>query len=161
MLKGYPWRADVASGIWRRFRPPDRLLVVPPSTLSAVRQPFRALAVAFVPEIARCSPTQRDELERIVSDALASRPAALQRQVLLFIWILDGLSLARHGRRLARLDLVRRTALLERLAHSRRLLLRRGVWGLRTLVMMGWYAQHDVQEQLGYGASAAGWAGRR
>jgi hypothetical protein len=133
---------------------------VPRSALSAVRQPFRALAVAFVPEIARCTPTQRDELERIVSSALAARPAALRRQVQLFIWILDGLSLVRYGRRLTRLDLVRRTALLEHLASSRRLLLRRGVWGLRTLVMMGWYGQGDVQQALGYRASPAGWEAR-
>jgi len=134
---------------------------VPRSALSAVRQPFRALAVAFVPEIAWCTPTQRDELERIVSGALAARPAALRRQVQLFILLLDGLSLARYGRRLAHLDLPRRTALLEGLARSPRLLLRRGIWGLRTLVMMGWYGQGDVQEQLGYRASAAGWEARR
>ena len=133
---------------------------MPRSALSAVRQHFRALAVAFVPEIARCTPTQRDELERIVSSALAARPTALRRQVQLFIWILDGLSLVRYGRRLARLDLARRTALLQRLASSRRLLLRRGVWGLRTLVMMGWYGQGDVQQALGYRASPAGWEAR-
>jgi hypothetical protein len=126
-----------------------------------VRGPFRALAVTFVPEIARAAPTQRDELERIVSTALAARPASLRRQVLLFIWILDGLSLVRHGRRLARLDPARRTALLQSLARSPRLLIRRGVWGLRTLVMMGYYAQPDVQARLGYRASPAGWEARR
>ena len=41
------------------------------------------------------------------------------------------------------------------------LLFRRGVWGLRTLVMMGWYTNPSVIAALGYRASAAGWEARR
>lgn len=134
---------------------------MPRSVLSSVRQPFRALATAFVPEIAQSPPSQREEVERVAAGALAARPPHLRRQVVLFIWMLDGLSLVRHGRRLARLDSARRQALLESLARSRVLLIRRGIWGLRTLVMMGYYAQPEVQAEIGYRASAAGWEARR
>jgi hypothetical protein len=129
--------------------------------LTPVQSPFRALAAAFVPEIAACTEAQWDELVRIVSEALGGRPVAMQRQVLLFIRILDSIALLRHGRRLDRLDLHRRVALLETVGNAPVLLLRRGVWGLRTLVMMGYYAQPDVQSALGYRADPRGWEVRR
>jgi hypothetical protein len=40
-------------------------------------------------------------------------------------------------------------------------LLRRGVWGLRTLVFLGYYTRPEVQMTLGYRASARGWVTRR
>jgi hypothetical protein len=40
-------------------------------------------------------------------------------------------------------------------------LLRRGVWGLRTLVFLGYYARADVQTTLGYRATGRGWMARR
>ena len=36
-------------------------------------------------------------------------------------------------------------------------LIRRGVWGLRTLVLMGYYTQPEVIAGLGYRADRAGW----
>jgi len=131
------------------------------SLLASVRRPFRALATVFIPETAQADESAWQPLEQIVADALAARPPALARQVLLFIRILDGISLARHGRRLGSLDPAARTRLVEGIATSRVLLLRRGVWGLRTLVQMGWYGQPEVQRSLGYRASAAGWEAPR
>jgi hypothetical protein len=40
-------------------------------------------------------------------------------------------------------------------------LVRRGVWGLRTLVFLGYYARPEMQTTLGYRANARGWAVRR
>jgi hypothetical protein len=96
-----------------------------------------------------------------VAGALAQRPPRLRRQILVFIRLLDLRSRLRYGVGLANLDATRRTALLERLSRSRLLLLRRGVWGLRTLVQMGWYTQPEIQQQLGYRASPAGWQAHR
>jgi len=133
-----------------------------PDTLPApVRAPFRVLAEVFIPETATADPVAWSRLEAIVAGALGARPPALRRQVLLFVKLLDLFALIRHGRRLTALDPATRTRLVERVAVSPLLLLRRGVWGLRTLVQMGWYAQPDVQRSLGYRASAAGWAARR
>jgi hypothetical protein len=129
--------------------------------LSELRRPFRALATVFIPETAAADDSAWLHVEGIVAGALATRPPAIRRQVLLLIRILDGLALVRHRRRLADLDPASRTALVERIATSRVLLLRRGIWGLRTLVQMGWYAQPEVQRALGYRASAAGWEARR
>jgi len=130
------------------------------SLIAPVRRPFRALAAVFIPETVQADGPTWERLEQIVSDALAARPPALQRQVLLFVKILDSLALARHGRRLATLDDARRAALVEGIASSRLLLFRRGVWGLRTLIQMGWYTQPAVQQSIGYRAAKAGWEAR-
>jgi hypothetical protein len=134
---------------------------VPDSLFAPVAPAFRAAAETFIPEIAMADAATWNRLTAIISETLASRPAGLQRQVLLFIRLLDLGALARHGKRLARLDSARRTRFLERVAASRLLLLRRGMWGLRTLVQMGWYGQPEIQQSLGYRASPAGWSAPR
>ena len=115
----------------------------------------------FIPEVATADESAWLRLEDIVTGALAARPPAIRRQVLMFIRILDGMSMLRHRCGIDRLDLSTRTRLIERVAHSRLLLFRRGVWGLRTLVQMGWYSQPEVQRALGYRASPAGWEALR
>lgn len=128
---------------------------------SALGPAFRAAAVAFVPALAGAEASVWSRLESTVDAALASRPAAVRRQLGVFLRLLDLLSLLRHGRRLGSLDLPRRLVLLHRLERGPLLLLRRGVWGLRTLVFMGYYTQPEVIGAIGYRASPAGWAARR
>ena len=128
---------------------------------ASVRPKFRALAVSFVPETARATEPQWAELEATVTQAIAVRPPALSRQLALLVHALDGIAWLRFGRGVARLAPEQRAALLEALATSRLLLVRRGIWGLRTLVLLGWYTQPTVTAALGYRASAAGWSARR
>jgi len=127
----------------------------------SLRACLKALAGAFVPEAEGCSPAQWAVLEGVLGQALAARPARLRRQVLLLIRVLDLLALVRYGRRLPALAAERRLVFLEGLSRAPVLLVRRGIWGLRTLVMMGWYTQPEVRETMGYRATAAGWEGRR
>ena len=127
---------------------------------ASLRDCLKALAAAFVPETEGCPPAQWAALERVLGEALAARPARLRRQVLLLIRILDLLARVRYGRRLAALAPERRLAFLEALSRAPVLLVRRGIWGLRTLMMMGWYTQPEVREALGYRATPAGWEGR-
>ncbi len=97
----------------------------------------------------------------MVRNALAARPPGVRRQILLFARIIDLAARGRYLRGFAALDTSRATALLQRFAASRLLLFRRGIWGLRTLVMMGWYTDPSVIAALGYRPSAAGWEARR
>ena len=122
---------------------------------------FRALATSFVPETAHATDTQWTLLEATVAGALAARSAALQKQVALFIRVVDGAARVRYGKGLVSLDAGRRTALLQWFARSPVLLFRRGIWGLRTLVMMGWYTQPDIIAALGYTAHPQGWERHR
>ena len=121
---------------------------------------FRAFAQCFIPETARATEPEWRGLEEVVRNALAARPNQVRRQIGLFVRVIDLAALARHRHRFAALDQARATALLEGFAASRILLFRRGVWGLRTLVMMGWYTSPAVIAALGYRASAAGWEAR-
>jgi hypothetical protein len=128
---------------------------------ASLRPRFRALAAGFVPETTAASAAQWATLEATTDRAMAARPPSLSRQLALLIRLIDLVSWIRYGRGVAQLDAGRRTALLEALAASRLLLVRRGIWGLRTLVMLGWYSQPDVTAALGYRASPAGWGARQ
>jgi hypothetical protein len=101
------------------------------------------------------------EAEAIVRRALAARSRGVRRQIGIFLQLLDVVSFVRHGRPIAGLPAAQRTRLLESLGRSRLLLMRRGIWGVRTLAFMGYYARPRAAEGIGYRASAAGWAARQ
>lgn len=130
------------------------------SVLAPVRAPFRALAEGLLPEMRDLDARGWQRAEEIIEGALADRPASVRRQIRLFIRVANLLPVARHGRFLAALPPERRTRFLQGLQNARMLTLRRGVWGLRTLVFMGYYAQQPVREALGYRAGPDGWAAR-
>jgi len=122
---------------------------------------FRAIATCVVPEAARLDAAQWGEMEAIVARAVAARSRAVQRQLALFLAVLEWLPLLRYASRLSRLDPVRRATFLNRLQRAPVLLLRRGFWGLRTLVLMGYYGRSAAAAEIGYRADARGWEARR
>ena len=121
---------------------------------------FRAICIAVVPEAAELDAAGWREMEQIVERALASRPSKVRRQLALFVRVLDLLALARTRHSLAALPPREGWKLLDDLSRSRLLLVRRGIWGLRTLGFMGYYARPSDAAEIGYRASAAGWAAR-
>lgn len=129
--------------------------------LTSVRPVLRAIGVTVVPEATRLDEAGWAAMESTVAAALASRPAALQRQFLLFLRIVEWLPALRFGSRFSRLDAARRTRFLEGLQDSPLLLMRRGTWGLRTLVLMGYYGRPEARDEIGYRAAAGGWEARR
>lgn len=129
--------------------------------LPSVRPILRAIGATVVPEADRLDDAGWTALERIVADALAARPAALQRQLLLLVRLVEWLPLVRYGRRFTRLDAARRTRFLESLQDAPLLLLRRGCWGLRTLLLMGYYGRPEAARTIGYAADPRGWEARR
>jgi hypothetical protein len=129
--------------------------------LDPVRASFRAVAESVVPEARALKPDEWQELEAIVEGALAERPARLRRQLQVLLRVIELMPLVRHGRRFTALEADRRTALLERLQDAPLMLLRRGFWGLRTLVLMGYYARKGAAREIGYRADPRGWEARR
>ena len=119
---------------------------------------LRAAAEAIVPQSAGLDARGWTELFDIVDRALADRPPAVRRQVGFFLRMLDVLPVARYGRRFRDLDVDLRARVLGMLQDAPLLLLRRGVWGVRTLVFMGYYARPDAAEEIGYRADPRGWA---
>lgn len=114
-----------------------------------------------MPEIAERSSADWDAMQQVIEAQLAQRPAALQRQLVTFVRAIEYLPLVWRQGRFTRLSLGERVRVLERLEVSRFLLVRRGVWGLRTLVFMAFYTQPAMQQAIGYRAHRDGWNIRR
>src|SRR5438128_11324461 len=113
---------------------------------------FRAVATCVVPEASRLDAAQWDEMAAIVGRAMAARPRAIQRQLALFLILLEWFPLFRHGRRLSRLDPARRTKFLDQLQRAPLLLVQRGFWGVRTLVLMGHHGRAAAAHEFRHGA---------
>jgi hypothetical protein len=122
-----------------------------------LRGPFRAVADTVVPGAAELAGVEWEALEAIVDGALLERPPRMRRQLAVFLRLVNLLPILRWGRTFTRLDPQRRTRLLRALERSPLLLVRRGIWGLRTLVFMGYYGRPESHAALGYGARLRGW----
>jgi hypothetical protein len=107
------------------------------------------------------SAAEWQEFYAVIDHALERRPVRMRRQLNLFIRIINMQSWLRYRAPVTRLSNQQRTALLSRIEGSRLLLFRRGFWGIRTLVFMGYYARKECSSALGYAASARGWELRR
>src|SRR5512135_103672 len=105
---------------------------------------FRALAATIVPEASNLDEKGWADLAAIVERALADRPPAVKRQLGILISALEWMPLLRWGRPFTALDAARRARFLGSVEDAPLLLLRRGFWGLRTLVFMGYYARPEA-----------------
>jgi len=131
------------------------------TTFGPVRAAFRSLATTIVPEAASLDERGWTEVEDIIEQGLQSRPASIRRQLRMLVRALNVLPLFRFGRTFASLDAARRAKFLQSIQDAPLLLLRRGFWGLRTLVFMGYYSRDDARAAIGYRADPRGWAVRR
>ena len=100
-------------------------------------------------------------MEQIIERGLQSRPASMKRQLRILVRALNFLPLLRFGKTFGALDPPTRTRFLEGVQNAPLLLLRRGFWGLRTLVYMGYYSRDEAREAIGYRADPRGWQVRR
>jgi hypothetical protein len=125
------------------------------------RRVLHAIATVVVPEAAQLAEPEWDELEGIVAGALAGRPPQLRRQFTMLLQLLEWLPVLRYGRRLSTLDRTRRARVLDLIQTGPLLLLRRGLWGVRTLVLMGYYGRRAAAAAIGYRADPRGWESRR
>jgi len=128
--------------------------------LSSIRPVLRAIGITVVPEAAQLDEQQWVALEEIVRGALTPRPRALQRQFILLVRAIQWLAVLRYGRRFTALDATRRERLLGQLQNAPVLLVRRGIWGLRTLLLMGYYGRAAGGRAIGYRADPRGWKAR-
>lgn len=142
------------------FRRPMRAAHSPTLVLEPVRPIFRAVAQSVVPELQAVGAEQWREIEDEIERALADRPNVVRRQLASFLHLVDWWSRLRHGRSLTKLDPFKRTALLQGLERHPLPAIRRGIWGLRTLVFLGYYTRDDVAAFIGYRAHRDGWSAR-
>ena len=126
-----------------------------------MRDTFRAIAVTVVPDASALDEAGWNDLDALVEKTLVRRPPAMRRQLVLFVRAIEHLPRLRWGRPFTELSPDERTRFLSRLEHAPLLLLRRGFWGLRTLVFLGYYARPEAAAAIGYRANARGWEARR
>jgi hypothetical protein len=158
-------RGTFASVLPPKLAPPlTRLhlttLGMPRVELASVRHILRAIATTVVPESSSLDDRAWKDFEELISQALSGRDARVQRQLVVFLRLLQTLPVLRYGRKLTALHASQRSAFLESVERSRLLLVRRGLWGVRTLIFMGYYTRVDVAESIGYRANRDGWAAR-
>ncbi len=134
---------------------------MPVGTFGPVRETFRALAATVVPEAESLDGPGWAQLERLVEEGLRPRPDSIRRQLRLLVRLLNLLPVLSHGRTFRSLDPSRRTAFLLAVQDAPLLLLRRGFWGLRTLVFMGYYGRDEARAAIRYRADPRGWEVRR
>jgi len=118
---------------------------------------FRAIVSTIVPEAAELDEKGWRELESVVAALLRSRPENIQRQLGMFLRLIQWLPLVRYGRTFTSLGQAARTRVLAHLQNDPIQKIRVGFWGLRTLVLAGYYAREDAARAIGYAASPRGW----
>jgi hypothetical protein len=124
------------------------------------RRVLHAIATTVVPETVSLDASAWSELDHVMEDALARRDEGVGQQLATFVRLLQWLPVVRYGRPLTGLNARQRQAFLESIERSPLLLIRRGFWGLRTLIFMGYYTRDDVVESIGYHVDPDGWNAR-
>ena len=85
----------------------------------------------------------------------------MKRQLQLLIRTIGFLPILRRGKRFTSLSPCERAAFLSGIENAPVVLLRRGFWGIRTLVYLGYYARPEAGREIGYRAHPGGWEARR
>ena len=131
------------------------------ATLRAFRPLLRAIVCTIVPEATAMSENAWTEFDALVDAALGDRPLELQRRLQLFLRAIEWLPLLRFGRRFTSLLPAQRARFLSSLENHHLQLIRSGFWGLRTLVLLGYYGRPEALAAIGYAADPRGWEARR
>lgn len=114
------------------------------------RELLWALASRIVPPVETLDDAATEEFFAILETALAERPPAMRRQFALFLRVIQVLSIATRLRTFGRLGPESRDRLLASIERSPIPILRKGFWGLKTLLAMGFYTQPRFHASLGY-----------
>ena len=122
---------------------------------------FGAVVRTVVPEADELSDAEWGELVALVDESLRDRPAALRRQLRVFLRLVEWLPLFRYGRRFSSLESGRRARFLTGLQNHRLGRIRVGLWGLRTLALLGYYGRDAAAAAIGYRPDPRGWEAAR
>ncbi len=111
---------------------------------------FEEVARRVVPAVGNLSEADRQRVFEIVDRALMERPAAVRRQLVLFLGIIRWLPLMRWGRRFESLSEGPQEAMLRFFQDGPIGPFRAGFWGLKTLMFMGYYGREAAWAEVGY-----------
>ena len=114
------------------------------SSRARSRSLIRAVASTVVPDASELDEAGWAELERIVEVSVKERPPPIQRRFRVFLRLIEWTAVLRYGRPFTSLDTERRAIWLRRFENHSIRVIRLGFWGLKTLVLMGYYGQPAV-----------------
>jgi hypothetical protein len=120
------------------------------------RDLFLALAARIVPESTSLDAEAYGRMLALVEEALSTRPARTVRELALFLRVLRWLPVLRYGRPLDRLGPAVQDAALRWFQDSPVTLFRKGFWGVKTLVYLGYYGRPEAASSIGYRPSTNG-----
>lgn len=123
---------------------------------AAERSILLAVAGRIVPASATKTDADRAAMLALVDDTLLSRTSQMQRQFRLFLRVLRWAPVVRYLRPLDYLDGPRQDAALRWFQNHPLQVIRGGFWGVRTLVLLGFYGRPDIGPSIGYTPSSNG-----
>jgi hypothetical protein len=121
-----------------------------PFLIGKRRQFFLAIAARIVPETAALDEGARERGLLLIEDLLASRPARMRRELAMFLLLVRWLPAWRHGRPLDWLAPADQDMALAWFQNAPVALVRKGFWGVKTLVFLGYYGRPEIGETIGY-----------
>ncbi len=111
---------------------------------------FDALQAALVPRSAEFTSSERARSNELINQLLAQQDARSQRQLKLFLVLIDLYASFRFFKSFRRLGPARQNKVLSAFFDSPIPLIRKGFWGLNTLARLGVYSQPALHTEIGY-----------
>jgi len=111
---------------------------------------LQTLAARIVPETTELDAAGSGHFFGIIDDALQDREASVRRQFAVFLGVLRWAPLVRYGVPLDKLSADRQDAVLRWFEDCPVSLIRKGFWGLKAMIFMGYYGQPETNELVGY-----------
>jgi len=119
---------------------------------------LQVLAARIVPETAELDVAGLGRFFGIIDQALQDRPPSVRRQFATFLGVVRWAPVARYGGPFDKLRAERQDAVLRWFEDCPVGLLRKGFWGLKAMIFMGYYGQPETNELVGYAPEIDGGA---
>ncbi len=120
---------------------------------------LQTLAARIVPETSTLDEAGAGRFFGIIDNALQDREPSVRRQFAVFLGVLRWASLFRYGGPFEKLHTERQDAVLRLFEDCPVSLLRKGFWGLKAMIFMGYYGQPETNQLVGYAPDFDGTAG--
>ena len=111
---------------------------------------LQVLATRIVPETTELDDAGLNRFFAIIDGALMDRPESVRGQFATFLGVLKWSFAVRYGRPFEHLSADQQDTVLRWFEDCPVGLLRKGFWGLKAMVYMGYYGQPETNELVGY-----------
>ena len=111
---------------------------------------FQALQHCLIPRSQKFNDVQKQDSIKLVNDFVGKMPAATQRKLSLFFKVINLISVATGSHLFQNLSSEKRTKVMHLFFDSPVGLLRKGFWGVSTLVKLSVFGQPSLYTDIGY-----------